>query len=488
MYRTVATLDFLTGLLAAWFPQYFTRIQLPHASVDGRPIYALRMRAGGGADRRGVLVVGGTHARELMNPDAVIELAVDLLVSHAFQADVVYGGKTWPAADTKLILEALDLWLIPCLNPDGREYVMTTDDLWRKNRRDNPDTPCDGVDLNRNLDVLWGVTEGQTSCQPCSDVFCGPAAFSEPETLNVKDFLDGHRITCFVDVHSYSELVLYPWWHAPTQTVDPTKRFTELPGGTCAPIDRPGYEEYMTPRDLQRFQTVGQRVVDAIAAVRGRLYAPGPSVGLYPTTGTHSDYVYARHIVNPSLGKTYGYTFETGPWAGDARESFHPADPTPVKRDAKSGIIALAQQCICAIELIGLWLLGREAEVAALRTVRDERLATTDAGRDWITLVERAQGRLAGAVLADRELSAAAAGLLETAAGLVQDPSAIIGDNDVQRAQALIRALAEKTPDADVRADLEPVSVALAQRPGRTSREAVETLMRRGPGGGDRQP
>jgi hypothetical protein len=35
---------------------------------------------------------------------------------------------------------------------------MTVDDLWRKNRRDNPGTPCDGVDLNRNLDILWGVT------------------------------------------------------------------------------------------------------------------------------------------------------------------------------------------------------------------------------------------------------------------------------------------------------------------------------------------
>src|SRR5919202_4820432 len=132
MYRTVATLDFLAGLLAAWFPQYFTRIQLPHASVNGRPIYALRMRAGTGNDRRGMLVVGGTHARELMNPDAIIELAVDLLVSHVNGTDIIYGGRTWSAAEIQLLLGTLDVWLIPCLNPDGREFVMTTDDLWRK--------------------------------------------------------------------------------------------------------------------------------------------------------------------------------------------------------------------------------------------------------------------------------------------------------------------------------------------------------------------
>ena len=44
------------------------------------------LRAGGGGERRGVLLVGGTHARELMNPDAIIELAVDLFVSQSTAA------------------------------------------------------------------------------------------------------------------------------------------------------------------------------------------------------------------------------------------------------------------------------------------------------------------------------------------------------------------------------------------------------------------
>ena len=348
MYRTIAQLDSLTDSLATSFPQYFSRVQLPNASIEGRPIHALRMRAGEGEDRPGVLIVGGTHARELMNPDAIVELAVDLLASHSNGTDIAYGGRTWPADDVRLILETLDLWLLPCLNPDGRHHVMTVDDLWRKNRRDNPGTGCDGVDLNRNVDLLWGVTEGQTSCSPCSDVFCGASAFSEPETSNVKDLLDTRRIDCFVDVHSYSELILYPWGHAPTQTTDPTTRFTGLPSGTCAPLGRPGYEEYMDPQDLQRFETVGQRIVDAIGGVRGRVYASQTGIGLYPTTGTQSDYVYSRHIADPSLRKTDGYTFETGPFVGDVRESFHPADPEPVKSDAKSGMLALAQQTATA--------------------------------------------------------------------------------------------------------------------------------------------
>ena len=289
MYRTVAQLDFVQALLASFFPSLCTRLELPEPSVQGRPVYALRMRSGQGANRRGVLLVAGTHSRELMNPDMLIELALDLLVSYETGNDLVLGGRRWPAADIKLILETLDLYLVPCINPDGREFVMSGDGLWRKNRRDNPGTSCDGVDLNRNLDILWGVTEGQTSCAPCADTYCGPAVFSEPEPRNVRHLLDTYRIDCFVDVHSYSELVLYPWGHAPTQTTDPAKRFTTLPSGTCQPLADRAWKEYMDPRDLQRFKTVAQRVVDAIAAVRGRVYTPQAGIALYPTTGTHSE-------------------------------------------------------------------------------------------------------------------------------------------------------------------------------------------------------
>jgi murein tripeptide amidase MpaA len=481
MYRTIAQLDSLTYLLAQWFPQFFMRLQLPEASVQGRPVYALRMRAGRGENRRGVLLVGGTHSRELMNPDAIVELAVDLLLSYINGTNIVYGGRTWPANDIRLILDTLDLWMLPCSNPDGRHYVMTVDDMWRKNRRDNPGTTCDGVDLNRNLDILWGVTQGQTSCSPCSDVYCGPSAFSEPETRNVKHLLDTYRIDCFADVHSYSELILYPWDHAPTQTIDSTKRFTGLPSGTCAPIGQTGYQEYMSPQDSQRYQTVGQRIVDAIKAVRGRVYVRQPSVALYPTTGTHSDYAYSRHIANPNLRKTYGFTFETGPWVGTAPDSFHPADPTLIKRDAKSGIIALVQQCICAIELIGTRLLERETEVSSLRRVRDELLATTQAGREWIRVFERVQGSLIGMILEDEELSAEAANLVARAGELVEDEKSTLTKEDVERGRGLLGKLAETSDSDEVRADLEAVGQELDRMAGLTSKNAVEILMKRGP-------
>lgn len=482
MYRTVAQLDSLSALLAQFFPQQVSRFQLAEASVQGRPVFGLRLRAGDGeGERRGVLLIGGTHARELMNPDMLIELAIDLVVSYRNGSDLVLGNRTWAAADLKLILDTLDLYIVPCVNPDGRIHVMTVDDLWRKNRRDNPGTACDGVDLNRNLDLLWGVTEGQTSCSPCSDVYAGPSVMSEPETRNVRQLLDTHRIDCFVDVHSFSELVLYPWGHAPNQTTDPSKRFTTLPSGTCKPIGIPGYKEYIDPRDLLRFETVAQRVVDAIAAVRGRVYSPQPGVGLYPTTGTFSDYVYGRHVLDPNARKVYGYTIETGPQLADVRESFHPANPEPIKEESESGVLALVQQCICAIELIGGRLLGARADLSGLRRVRDRMLGTTPAGREWIALFERVQTPLMGTVLSDERLGGRTAELVERAIALVDDDQGVLDDALVGQSLDVLRALQDSSGSRQVRADLRLVERRLRGLSGRTTREVVESLMAEAP-------
>jgi murein tripeptide amidase MpaA len=485
MYRTVAQIDSATEILSLWFPQLFTRVQLPEASVQGRPVYALRMRAGSGTGRRGVLIVGGTHARELMNPDAIIELAIDLLLSYSNGTNIRYGGKTFTADEVKLILEAMDIWLLPCVNPDGRHHVMTVDDMWRKNRRDNPGTPCDGVDLNRNADVVWGVAQGQTSCSPCADIYCGPSAFSEPETRNVKHILDSERIVSFVDVHSYSELVLYPWGHARTQSTDPSQRFTGLPTGTCTASIPATYSEYMPPRDVQRFRTVAGRIVTDIAAVRGRSYTPQTSYDLYATTGTQSDYAYARHIANPSLYKTYGFTFETGPYVpGNSRESFHPTDPTLIKRDGKAAILALLQQSVCAIELIGIKLFEGDTEVAALRTIRDDLLATTAGGREWIALFERAQFALLSSAVRDANLLAAAGEVIRATARSVGDKDAVFGEADSKRASSLLKKLRVKVKIRALQSDLDAVGARIEQLSGRRMQQVIESLMRHKPGKG----
>jgi murein tripeptide amidase MpaA len=465
-------------LLAAWFPQLCTRIELPNQSIQGRRIYALRMRAGGGSNRRGVLLVGGMHARELMNPDAIVDLQLDLVRCYLNETGLVLGGLTWSADDIKVMLETLDIWMLPCANPDGREYVMTVDDLWRQNRRDNPGTACDGVDVNRNFDFVWGVTTSHTSCNPCLETFVGAGPFSEPESQNIKYLCDTYRIDVFVDVHSYSELVLYPWGHAPTQTTDPGQRFTGLATGTCMPLSPPGHQEYLLPRDQLRFQTVAQRIVDAIRAVRGRNYTPEPGRALYATTGTSSDYVYSRHIANPALRKTYGFSFETGPFAGNIRDSFHPADPTLIKRDAKAGMLDLIQQSICAIEFIGAEFGSRRTDVQGFRDVRDELLATTRAGRRWISLYERMQIPMLATVLADASFMRQAIRLLDRARKLLKNDEAIVSDREVQQGLAFLDSLAQRDTLAGLRRDLAAVRKLIQEASGRSVRTILENLLR----------
>lgn len=349
MYRRSADIEAIIDDLVNDFPDLVTKIDLLR-SVRNRPISALRIRSGAGTDRAAVLFVGGIHARELLNPDLLVDLVIDLLAHYLEESDWLMGGQRWPASTVRAIVESLDLFVLPNANPDGREHVFDVFRMWRKNRRDNPGR-CDGVDLNRNYDLLWGVQTRDaagsitTSRRLCTDVFFGSRAFSEPETRNVKRLLDQHPIECFVDVHSYSELILHPWGHAPNQTSDPTQRFTLVDTSDWdeLPADAPDYKEFIDADDLARLVGIGDAAAGAIRNVRGRSYTVQPGIDLYPTTGTSSDYAYSRHIVDPSRRKVYGFTFETGPRVATLEDSFQPPEPeaSRIAEEATSGLISV---------------------------------------------------------------------------------------------------------------------------------------------------
>lgn len=51
------------------------------------------------------------------------------------------------------------------------------------------------------------------SKQPCSEIYGGTGAFSEPETRAIKTFLTpkASKIGGTISFHSYGEYILYPW-------------------------------------------------------------------------------------------------------------------------------------------------------------------------------------------------------------------------------------------------------------------------------------
>lgn len=455
MYRTIAQLDAAIDSLVNSQPTLCTKFALNN-SVEGRPIFALRLRAGGGTDRRGVLMVGGMHARELMNPDAIIELAFDLVQAYASNAGLAYGGAQWTADDVRILMETQDIWMLPCANPDGRHHVMKPGGQWdwRMNRRNNPNTPCDGVDVNRNCDFMWRVIGPTTSCDPCSPLqtFVGSLPFSEPEANNIHLLCDTHRIDIFVDVHSFSEFVLFPWGHAPTQTTQPLPNFTDLLMGFCRPLDPPGHQEFLPSADLSEYQTVANRIKNAISAVRGRNYVVKTIYQVYngTTTGTSTDYVYSRHIANPALRKTFAYSFETGPSIpGDIRQSFQPNDPEPVKNDTKAGLVALMHQSICVFQFLGETIQGGTVE--SIRAARDELLLPTENGRGWVDMVSNIQIELLGIVLSDKALTERALSLLKRVQELAANKErATVSADDVKDGVEFLESLRSRAARSEV--------------------------------------
>src|SRR6266536_1379086 len=98
--------------------------------------------------------------RHLREADLCVSFAADLVEAAATGTGLAYGGKSFTSAELKDITTSLDVYVFPCVNPDGRRYSMVNPPSteWRKNR--NPassggDPKGIGVDINRNYDFLW---------------------------------------------------------------------------------------------------------------------------------------------------------------------------------------------------------------------------------------------------------------------------------------------------------------------------------------------
>ena len=65
--------------------------------------------------------------------------------------------------------------------------------------------------MNRNWGFHWG--ESGISDYPCSDIYLGSSPFSEPETMNIKNYVESLTPTPALahSFHSYSQLWLWPY-------------------------------------------------------------------------------------------------------------------------------------------------------------------------------------------------------------------------------------------------------------------------------------
>jgi hypothetical protein len=280
--------------LAAARPDIARVFALPEPSEAGRITYGIEISESvRRPDGRPTFYVDGVHhAREWPSGEMAIMFAHDLVSGFGSDPEI-----------TRL-LHSLRVIVVPVVNVDGFTYSRTHvyDDrnawsslpaayvgigaYWRKNRRTlTQDLSLGhlegiagyGVDNNRNYALGFGGSG--TSPTPVQMTYCGPSAFSEPETRNVGRVVLSRTVTAALSHHTYGDLVLRPW------------------GDT---------------RDDSPDEGLLKALGDAMAEHNG--YKSQKGIQLYPTTGTMSDWAYG------SVG-ALGYTFEHGtefhpPYAG----------------------------------------------------------------------------------------------------------------------------------------------------------------------------
>jgi murein tripeptide amidase MpaA len=290
-YRTVEETYGTMDLIARDHPQL--------ASVASIGPTWERARLGGGYDLRvlkltnsatdasvpgkpNMVLVGAIHAREYTTAELLTRFAEWLADGYGIDDEA-----TW-------LLDNFRFHFILQANPDGRKKAESGLS-WRKNT-DTDNGACSasnyGIDLNRNFPYRWNATSGGSSGDPCAGTYRGPAAISEPEANALLRYAAGAPDSSgvyrggvlpdrrsdtgtaptdyrgmYVDMHSYSQRVLWPW--AYTTTAPPNAAALRTLGRRMA-----WFNNY-TPQ-----QWIGMYAADGVStdAIYGLLGAPAYTI------------------------------------------------------------------------------------------------------------------------------------------------------------------------------------------------------------------
>ncbi len=175
-YRTIAELDTDLQARAAAYPG-LTELGTIGNSYEGRnlPVIKVTNKSITGAKPR-FFLMANIHGREMITPETAMVYLDYLLQNYGKDADV-----TW-------LLDWHEIHILVSANPDGHVKNELSVAMWRKNT--HPYGSCSpdsiGVDLNRNFVFKWGCCGG-SSGDPCDEIYRGPFAGSEPETVAVQD-------------------------------------------------------------------------------------------------------------------------------------------------------------------------------------------------------------------------------------------------------------------------------------------------------------
>jgi len=258
--------------MVAQYPNLITaKAQISTFVTHGnRPIYSVRISDNPNIDEIDepkVLYTAIHHAREPMSLMETIFYMWYLLENYGINDEATY------------LVNHTQMYFVPCINPDGYIYNETTNPngggLWRKNRRNNGNGTY-GVDLNRNYSYGWGTTG--TSTNTNNDTYCGPSAFSEPETQAIRWLVLNNDFEMAFNAHTYAEDILFPI-------------------GTTDAEFAPHHDYF-------------QEYTNHMTELNG--YFAQKSSGLYPASGDSDDYMYKVDVGVNQKDTIFAHTPEVG--------------------------------------------------------------------------------------------------------------------------------------------------------------------------------
>ncbi|MDR6225164.1 M14 family metallopeptidase [Desmospora profundinema] len=258
-------------------------------SVSREPFTVKAVRIGKHRDgsRLGVLAYSQEHAREWVTPLVSVETIERLLRNYAHDKE------------TRRLVDNLDIFIIPTVNPDGAHYSFYDYNMQRKNMRNDCDEGSAdpgyrnrwGIDINRNYaegSLFDGYTGGSSNC--LSDVYSGRSELSEHESRNVIELANQNpNITFAMNIHSYGG---YFMWSPGAYKAN---------GRETLPRPTLGEEAF--------FWGSSERILSAIQEHRGTVIQPGRTGPvadvLYSAAGNSADHLWYQNDI-------FAWNFEVG--------------------------------------------------------------------------------------------------------------------------------------------------------------------------------
>ncbi|KYO38850.1 carboxypeptidase A5 precursor [Alligator mississippiensis] len=259
-YHTLNEIYDFMDLLVAERPNLVSKIEIGYSS-EGLPLNVLKFSTGG-PNRPAIWIDTGIHSREWVTQATGVWFAKKIISDYGKDESLT------------AILDKMDIFLEIITNPDGFVFTHTQNRMWRKTRSINAGSSCRGVDPNRNWDAGFGGLG--SSRNPCSETYHGPHANSEPEVKAIVDFVKQHgNIKAFISIHSYSQLLLYPY----------------------------GYTKTPVPNQKE-LDSIATAAVTALSSLYGTSYRYGSIITtIYQASGGTIDWTYNQGI-------KYSFTFE----------------------------------------------------------------------------------------------------------------------------------------------------------------------------------